>query len=526
MTTNCGGPAVGVFTKLLFEPGASPHTFDANSERYELDASANPMENFQRHGRLIGSQGITGKIYKLKQRVRQGGYFVYGRIVMNPSPGALSTLLPYLVGSDAGGGVFTPGNCLNTFGALFDRDGYTHEFKDGIVSRWTLQGSGISFKETGTPDLLTLAIDCIFKDDAWNSTAWPVPEPALRTTRAFTPYIFQDCDGAFTIEGNDREVYGFQLQVINKIKPRWANSFTMSSLPYAGKIVKLGLRLPFDANNDDLYPPSTDGAQCIIRFDLDNVGDTTTYTSISLTNLKIPYETPYADDEFDVVFENDGESYGDYATDTPEIVVTNVVDLSSSPSPTPSHTISSTPSHTASRTPSATPSRTASATPSATASSTVSSTPSSTASATPSATASATPSATPSRTASGTPSGTPSRTESATASATVSSTVSATPSSTQSPSATESATASGTASATESATASATPSATVSATPSATTSATASSTPSTSPSNTQSASATASSTASSTPSATASATASSTASATESNTPSSTASGV
>jgi hypothetical protein len=466
--TACNGPAVGVFTKVLFEPGASPHTFDSSSERYELAADANPMENFQRHGRLVGTQGITGKIYRMKHRVRKGGYFVYGRIVMNPSPGHLITLLPYLVGSDSGGGIFMPGDCLNTFGALFDRDGYTHEFRDGVVHRWILKGSGISFRETGTPDLLTLAIDCIFKTDVWDTTPWPVPEPNLKTTRAYTPYIFQDSDGQFEIQGNDREVYGFQLECINKIKPRWANSFTMSSLPYAGKIIKLKLHLPFDSNNDDLYEPSDDGAQCVIRFDLENLGDTTTYTEISLTNLKVPEESPYADDEYDLTFESEGEAFGDVDTDTPEIVVTNIVDVSSSPSPTPSHTPSSTPSHTPSRTPSHTPSRTPSHTRSSTPSSTPSATPSATESATPSNTPSATESNTPSRTPSATPSGTPSSTPSATPSSTASSTPSATESSTPSISATPSGTPSNTVSSTSSSTPSATPSSTASSTPSAT----------------------------------------------------------
>jgi hypothetical protein len=324
MTTACGGPAVGVLTKVLFEPGASPHTFDSGSERYEFLMDGNPGENFQRHGRLIGGQGITGKMYRLKSRIRKGGYFVYGRIIMNPSAGYLSTLLPYLVGDHQGGGVYLPGNCLNPFGVLMNRDSYTHEFKDGVVHRWILQASGVSFKETGVPDLLTLAMDCIFKDDVWNTTAWPSPEPALQSSISYTPYCFQDSDGQFTIEGTDREVYGFRLTVVNKIKPRYANSLTMSSMPYAGKDVKLQLQLPFDANNDDLYEPTDAGAQCILRFDLEDVGDPTKYTEISLTNLRIPEQSPYAADEFDLTFENDGESFGDEVTDTPEIVVTNV----------------------------------------------------------------------------------------------------------------------------------------------------------------------------------------------------------
>ena len=484
MTTACGGPAVGVLTKVICEPGASPYVFDAASERYEFLMDGNPGENFQRHGRLIGGQGITGKMYRLKSRSRKGGYTVFGRIIMNPSAGYFSTLLKYLVGSDIGGGVFKPGNCLNTAGWLFNRDGYLHEFKDGICAHWVLQGSGISFRERGTPDLLTLAMDWVFKDDAWDDLAssWPDPEPPLPYSLAYTPYCFQDSDGQFTIEGADREVYGFRLEVTNKIKPRWANSFTMSSMPYAGKLIRLGLQLPFDANNDDLYEPTTASAQCVIKFDLGDVGGSSIYTEISLTNLKIPEQSPYAADEFDLTFENEGEAFGDEASDTPEMVVTNVLAAGNTPSPSPSHTASATPSHTTSATPSATPSRTPSATVSNTPSATASPSPSGTPSATPSATPSPSPSSTPSRTPSATPSSTVSNTPSATPSATVSNTPSSTPSATTSASATPSATASRTPSATPSATVSSTPSATPSGTVSNTPSGTVSSTPSSTPS--------------------------------------------
>ena len=498
MTTACGGPAMGVLTKVIFEPGASPYVFDNDSERYEFLMDGNPGENFQRHGRLIGGQGITGKMYRLKSRVRKGGYYVYGRIILNPSAGYFSTLLKYLVGTDDGGGVFTPDNCLQTAGVLFDRDGYLHEFRDGICAHWVLQGSGPSFRETGTPDLLTLAMDWIFKDDRWDdlASAWPNPEPALPSTNAYTPYIFQDSDGQFTIEGSDREVYGFRLEVTNKVKPRWANSLTMSSLPYAGKIVKLGLQLPFNADNEDLYEPSDDGAECVIRFDLTDVGGPTTYTEFKLTNLKIPERSPYAADEYDLTFEQDGESYGDQANDAGELIVTNVVNPANTASYTASHSPSFTPSASVSHTPSATPSRSPSNTRSSTPSLTPSSTPSHTDSATPSMTPSSTPSSTPSRTPSTSPSATPSRSPSNTESATPSFTVSATPSRTPS----------------ESATPSSTPSRTPSTSPSSTPSQTVSATPSNTVSHTPSA----------TPSNTVSATPSNTVSATPSNTPSST----
>ncbi len=84
------------------------------------------------------------------------------------------------------------------------------------------------------------------------------------------------------------------------------------------------------------------------------------------------------------------------------------------PSATPTRTPTSTPSATPTRTPSSTPSATPTSTPSATPTSTPSATPTSTPTRTPSATPTRTPSATPTRTPSATPSSTPTRTPSAT----------------------------------------------------------------------------------------------------------------
>jgi len=322
MATTCGGPSVGVFTRFLIEPGASPYTWDSSSERYEVLA-----ENFQRHGRLIGGQGITGKIYRLKSRVRQGGYYCYGQFTLNPSVGYFNTLLPYLVGTEGAGDTFTPGNCLNVFGALPWRDDDNDkawEYKDGVVAGWELEARSPEFREQGAPDLLALTVHCIFKDEtppnAGSPVAWPSSEPSLPTGADYYPYIFQDCSGAVTLQSAVRSIYAMKLECWNRLKPRYSNSLTLSSILYAGKTVRLGLVLPYDATNDDLYNQSYVGAAASIRFTLG-----TAYTQFNLTNLKVPPESPYTKDEFEIYFENNGESYGDEATDTPEITVKNVL---------------------------------------------------------------------------------------------------------------------------------------------------------------------------------------------------------
>ncbi len=79
----------GSQTQILFEPGASAHPFDANSEIYEY-----LQHDIREHQRLIGGRGIRGTRSRFANRVRQGTTFIYGSIEMYMSAGDLVTLLP------------------------------------------------------------------------------------------------------------------------------------------------------------------------------------------------------------------------------------------------------------------------------------------------------------------------------------------------------------------------------------------------------------------------------------------------
>lgn len=311
-----GCPALGVFTKILLEPGASPHTFDSSSA--VLHCTENDGENIQQHQRIIGGQGITGKFYRLKSRKRLGGSLYYGRLSMNPGPGDFNNLLPYLVGTESTD-VFTPTACLNKFGLLVDRDlGDAWEFKDGVVRRWSLYGRGADFNMNSTPDLLQLDIDMVFKDGA--RTAWPDPAPSTPTASQFAPYIFQDCDGAFTMVSSARDIYAFRLVYDRMLSIRAANSLTVNSICSLGSRLRLGVELPWNSSNTDLFGQAYTGSAAEIIFSLGSHS-----TEFDITNLTVPSEGPYTRGRREIWFENNGEGYGDASTDTPDLVVTNTI---------------------------------------------------------------------------------------------------------------------------------------------------------------------------------------------------------
>lgn len=317
-----GDPAVGVYGRMLLEPGASAHTFDANSIRLEILPQNGPAENIQKHGRLIGGQGIWGGLYPLSSRVRDGGYYVYGKFSFNPSPGYMALLLPYLVG-DLNTGVYYPNDCVNPFGLLIDRDKEAWEIKDCEVAMWELTSRAPEFRETGAPDLLTLTVHVIGKDET-KGTSWPGTAPSIPTGETFAPYIFQDSDssgdGQILVNGSAREVYGFRLLYDNGLRVRYANSLVAQSIFSTGRRILLDLQLPWDANNDDLYDMGYAGAAASLDFAY-SVGANDYSTHFDITNFKAPPDSPFIRDQNEVFFTVRGQAYGDASNK--EFSVTN-----------------------------------------------------------------------------------------------------------------------------------------------------------------------------------------------------------
>lgn len=354
-----GDPAVGVYGKLLLADGQSPYTWDETDTRLEILPDGGPAENVQKHGRLVGGQGIWGDVYPLASRVRTGGSYIYGQFRLNPSPGYFDKLLPYLVGDEAAD-VFTPKNCLNWFGLLIYRDdhwaGTGWEIADCRVASWELTGRGPEFNERQTPDLLTLQVNVIAKTEN-PAVGWPASEPPLPEGEPYAPYIFQDADGEIVVNGSAREVYAFSLKYDTGLRVKYPNSLTPKIYGTKRKI-SLGLVLPWDTNNDDLHDMSYIGAPAALKFVIGSYS-----TLFSIRNFKAPAESPFIKDENEVAFAVEGQAYGTAAEK--EFSVTSTGDMSATMSSTPSASVSSTPSHTASKTPSATPSHSPSSTPSA-----------------------------------------------------------------------------------------------------------------------------------------------------------------
>jgi hypothetical protein len=293
-----GDPAAGAFGKFLIEPGAGPHAFDSDSERYDILLP----ESLQKHGRLIGGQGTWGGYYPLSTRTRTGHYFVYGEVSFHASPGYFSTLLPYLVGSYNGTNAkYYPNLCPNKFGCLVYRDledGTTKSFEYTTceVAYWDLSASAPQFRQgegvdENAPDPMRLTVGIIARDEAF--TAWPATEPSLPETAAYYPLALfdtaTDAGGTFTLNGAARSIFGFRLRYENNRVPWYGNS--LAAIGFAptkvGRRIFLEVDMPWTAGNKDLYDMLYTGAPAVINAVNGSYG-----TKFTIANLKVPPESP------------------------------------------------------------------------------------------------------------------------------------------------------------------------------------------------------------------------------------------
>ena len=299
LCTDC--VAQGAFSKLIVEPGASPHTFDANSERYEFLGET--LTTFQR---LEISQGITGDLGQLASRVYEGATLVMGSLYLNPSPQYMANWLPRMIGPlDVA--TYKPTACLEQFGIMLQRDlEYEFELTDCRVARWVLEGKRLGSIRQAEPNFLILRLDILGLTEVWDAVDdWPSPEPSLGTTDPYTPYLFEHSDSGITLAGSTRAVEWFRLTVDHGLAPRWRNSLTPKSVCSNGRAVHLDARVDWNDANDDLYSQTIAGAAGSLALTIENMS-----TTFSFGNLKQQKESPTVRNKFsDILLPFNGRAF-------------------------------------------------------------------------------------------------------------------------------------------------------------------------------------------------------------------------
>ena len=233
----------GALSALLIEPGASAHTFDANSEIYDF-----LYEGVQKRGRIIGGRAITGSRSQYAMPTREGHYQIGGPLATYTNSADLDLWLPRILGAAESTNTFELAETIPAFGMLIDRVGGILQYDDLVVNSclWKAQaGPGDS-----EPEFVEQVLTVVGKTETLG-TSWPGTPPTLSTAANRGSYILSD--SVLTVGGTTFAIKSCVMLVDNRVRARWVNSLSATELCPSDRIVMLRVYLPFTASSDAVF---------------------------------------------------------------------------------------------------------------------------------------------------------------------------------------------------------------------------------------------------------------------------------
>ena len=300
-----GVPSQGSQCTMYVEPGASPHTFDASSERYSFISCS-----LKKTGSYIDNNEHRGTRSHSKERIRAGTYSVAGDIVLHPGPAELDRWLERILGTAESTDSFAFAESLASFpfGVLVVRDFKTHEYKDCKVSRAVFESS-----DSGD-GLLKLTLSIIGKSETTGTSAPSVAHP---TASNYVPYCHYDCAGAVTLGGTVRDTKSIRITIDNHCEAYFNNSQTADEIKETDRTVTVDWTGPYTADEFDFYDHAVAGLST----------NTVVYTQAAMAltfnfaNLKAPTVSPDVSGKSEIT---SSYSFVAYKSSTTEnLVVTN-----------------------------------------------------------------------------------------------------------------------------------------------------------------------------------------------------------
>jgi len=218
-----------VEAELFVEPGASPHTFDSSSERWEFIT-----ETLQGAGTLLDSQSTLGTRFADVAQTRKGIKTYGGDIVFEPTKTWFDSWLPRILGANESTDVFAVAETLQTFGVMVYRKAITPTYSDCYVNRFSLRGS--------VGQLMQATVNIAGMSGSTGSK----PSKTLSYSDAGDmPYAFSD--GTLTLAATAINFTDIELTIENNLIVKHTNSVDPSSIcPGRSRIM---LRVKVDPNS-------------------------------------------------------------------------------------------------------------------------------------------------------------------------------------------------------------------------------------------------------------------------------------
>lgn len=259
-----------------FAFGASPTTFDSNSQRFELVSST-----VAKRGEVLDSAGLLGTRTRRENRTRAGLVRVEGQLVFDVSARMLDFFLPFILGAAESTDTFNVADSLAGFDMLHDPFGSganATKFAELYVNRATLRfGAGI----------IRLTLDVIGKTATAGQT---YTSAALgNITNADSPFVFYDTASGFTIQSGVIEIEEGELVIDNLLDVRFRNSQTATSIRATDRVVSLVTNIPLTSSTWTTYFGDKAAVDATIV-----LTNGTMSSTITLFNLKNPDEGPGA----------------------------------------------------------------------------------------------------------------------------------------------------------------------------------------------------------------------------------------
>jgi len=221
-------------------------------------------------------EGIAGTRSLYASRERKTKEWVRGPLTMNPTPTELDFWLKYAFGAESPSGTFTLEETLPSFYMIEDKGDTVHEWPVCYIDTLEISGS------QGQP--ITVVANIEGKSETKDGASFP---SVSRSTD--TMFVFADL--VLTLGGTAYKVESFSLKIDNLLdKERWLNSVTRDEIPSQGRIVTLGISLPWDGTNDALYGIALGGIEGSLV--LNNAVKTYTFTFGTLCAAKEGPDTP------------------------------------------------------------------------------------------------------------------------------------------------------------------------------------------------------------------------------------------
>lgn len=290
-----------------FAFGASPHTFDSSSTRFEVVSSS-----VKKQGEVLDGMGLLGTRSRREDRTRAGIVRIGGQIALDINPLMFDFFLPYILGANESTDTFAVADSLPGFDMLEDPFGSgssAFKYSELYVNRFTLRFA---------PGILRATLDVIGKTVTTGQSFTSAALGATATTAA--PYVFHDTASGITIRGGSgtQEIEEGELVIDNALDVKFRNSQTATSIRASDRVVSAYFSIPLTTTTLSTYFGDKTAADATIA--ITNGTVTTTFT---LNNFKIPDDGIEVGGKGEVALQLRGNARGD-GTDAFDIQTTVV----------------------------------------------------------------------------------------------------------------------------------------------------------------------------------------------------------